>query len=82
MIAYAHLEATIADVEEITLEPLQADETVPVYQRCISVRTAEGETFQLVLRATKKHNLGFHKVHPSGWLRPIPIIYKLSCNTK
>ena len=82
MIAYTPIEATIVDVEEITLEPLQADVTVPVYQRCISVRTAQGETFELVLRATKKHNLGFRKAHPSGWLTPIPIIYKPYCDTK
>jgi hypothetical protein len=63
--------ATIAGVEEITDESLQSDPPDPVYQRIITVRTARGETFKLLLQATKKQNLKFRKKPRSDWLTPI-----------
>jgi hypothetical protein len=49
---------------------MQSNETVPVYQRGISVRTAEDETFELLLQAPKKQNSSFGKNQSlTGWIR-------------
>jgi hypothetical protein len=53
MISYTHIEAGITNVEDITLEPLQSDAETGVYQRTITVRTKQGDSFDLVLRAVK-----------------------------
>jgi hypothetical protein len=71
MISYTHAEAGITDVEEITLEPVQSDDEKRVFQRSIEVRTKQGDTFQLVLRANKRQKLRFHRANQNSWLTPI-----------
>jgi hypothetical protein len=71
MIEYTHIETAIGDVTEIRVEPLQSDDPPTVYQRCLTVRTKQGEIFALVLRAKKKRNLTFRKSRHSDWLTPI-----------
>jgi hypothetical protein len=66
-----HVPAWIANVEEITLSPMQSDDSVPVYQQSITVRTAKGETFEILLQAPKKQNLKFRKAPKSDWLDPL-----------
>jgi hypothetical protein len=54
-----HVSVWMPDVEEITLEPVHPGDGEPGYQLCISVRTARGDTFNLLLHAPKKQNLAF-----------------------
>jgi hypothetical protein len=49
--------AWISDVEEITLDQVHPGNEEPGYQMCISVRTARGDTYNLLLHAGKKQNL-------------------------
>jgi hypothetical protein len=51
--------AWISDVEEITLDDVHAGDNEPGYQICISVQTAGGDSFNLMLQAPKKENLAF-----------------------
>ena len=61
---------TIRDVKTIHIMPMEADETVPVYQQNITVRTVRGEEFEIVLQAPKKQNLKFRKKR-SFWREPL-----------
>jgi hypothetical protein len=54
-----HGHVWLPDVEEITLEQVHPGDEEPGYQICISVRTARGDTFSLLLQAPKKENLEF-----------------------
>jgi hypothetical protein len=71
MISYTHIEAGITNVEDITLEPLQSDAETGVYQRTITVRTKQGDSFDLVLRATNKRNLRLRRHSHSVWVTPM-----------
>jgi hypothetical protein len=51
--------AWISDVKEITLDDVHAGDNEPGYQICISVQTAGGDSFNLLLQAPKKENLEF-----------------------
>ncbi len=62
---------TIRDVKAIWIMPMEADERVPVYQQNITVRTAQGEEFEIVLQAPKKRNLAFRKPPKSKWREPL-----------
>ena len=52
---------TIRDVKAIYIMPMEADESVPVYQQNITVQTERGEEFEIVLQAPKKQNLKLRK---------------------
>ena len=61
---------TIRDVKTIHIMPMEADESVPVYQQNIIVRTVRGEEFDIVLQAPKKQNLKLRKKR-SYWREPL-----------
>jgi hypothetical protein len=71
MIVYTNVNVWIKDVESITDESVQSDPPERVYQRTITVRTARGETFALLLQAPKKQNLKFRKKPQSDWRTPV-----------
>ncbi len=52
-----HLNAWIRDVKEIALDDVHAGDNEPGYQICISVQTASGDSFNLMLQSPKKENL-------------------------
>ena len=52
-----HLNAWIRDVKEIALDDVHAGDNEPGYQICISVQTAGGDSFNLMLQSPKKENL-------------------------
>jgi hypothetical protein len=71
MIIHTDINALIKDVEAIWVKPMQSDDSVPLYQRIISVRTTKGEEFEILLQAPKKQNLKFRKQPKSDWLDPL-----------
>jgi hypothetical protein len=71
MIIQRDKSALIKEVKSILILPMQSDERIPVYQQIITVRTAQGETFELLLQAPKKRNLAFRKPPKSNWLEPL-----------
>ncbi len=71
MIVYTNVNVWMKDVESITDESTQSDLPDAVYQRSITVRTAQGETFELLLQAPKKQNLKFRKKPKSDWRTPV-----------
>jgi hypothetical protein len=71
MIIQRDKSALIKDVKSILILPMQSDDRMPVYQQIITVRTAQDETFELLLQAPKKRNLTFRKPPKSNWLEPL-----------
>ena len=61
---------TIRDVKAIYIMPMEADETVPVYQQNVIVRTEQGEEVEIVLQAPNKQNLKLRKKR-SYWREPL-----------
>jgi hypothetical protein len=55
----------------LLLNPCKSDAETGVYQRTITVRTKQGDSFDLVLQATNKRNLRLRRHSHSVWLTPM-----------
>jgi hypothetical protein len=69
-----HAHVWMPNVEEITLDQVHpAGDDEPGYRICISVRTARGDTFSMLLHAPKKENLAFRDppdLDDINWIEP------------
>jgi hypothetical protein len=59
----------IEGVEEVIVGPYESN-ILAKHQRCITVQTKQGETFNLILRADEQQKLEFKDEPAPGWLTP------------